>query len=133
MSDKIVTLSRYRLEKAKEDLESARINLEHGLYKASLNRSYYSIFHSIRAVNALNEFDSKRHSGVISHFNQFFIHTGCFDKGFYTIISSAFRLRERSDYDDFYIVTKEDAEEQLRNALHVFTLIENFLENKYGT
>lgn len=89
MSNKIVTLSRYRLDKAKEDLESAIINLEKGLFKASINRSYYCIFHTIRSLNALNEFDSKRHSGVISYFNQNFIHTGDFDKKIYSIISTA--------------------------------------------
>ena len=99
---KIIALSKYRLEKAKEDLTASRINLENGLIKASINRSYYAIFHSIRAVNALNEFDSKKHSGVIAHFNQFFIHTGYFEKEIYPLITSAFKLREKSDYDDFH-------------------------------
>lgn len=44
MQDKIKTLAMYRLEKAKEDLKSAKVNLDNGLFKASINRSYYSIF-----------------------------------------------------------------------------------------
>jgi len=60
MNSKIIALSKYRLEEAKEDLTASRINLENGLIKASIN-----IFHSIRAVNALNDFDSKKHSGVM--------------------------------------------------------------------
>jgi len=115
MNSKIIALSKYRLEKAKEDLTASRINLENGLIKASINRSYYAIFHSIRAVNALNEFDSKKHSGVIAHFNQFFIHTGYFEKEIYPLITSAFKLREKSDYDDFFIAHRKDAEEQLYN------------------
>ncbi len=75
MKNRII-LSKYRFEKAKEDLLSAKINLDNGLIKASINRSYYAIYHSIRSVNALDGFDSKKHSGVIAYFNQHYIHTG---------------------------------------------------------
>lgn len=37
------TLCGYRLERAKEDLQAARVNHESGLFKASVNRSYYAI------------------------------------------------------------------------------------------
>ena len=47
------TLCRYRLERAKEDLQAAKVNHDSGLVKASINRSYYAIFHGIRAVNIL--------------------------------------------------------------------------------
>ncbi len=80
MDSKIKTLSQYRFEKAKEDLEAATVNLDNGFIKASINRSYYAIFHSIRSVNALDEFDSKKHSGVIAYFNQYYIHSGKFEK-----------------------------------------------------
>lgn len=58
-------LCRYRLERAKEDLEAARVNHSSGLFKAAINRSYYAIFHSIRAVNILDGFDASKHSSVI--------------------------------------------------------------------
>lgn len=127
MDDKIITLSKYRFEKSCEDLKASRINLENGLMKASINRSYYSIFHAIRAVNSLDEFDSKKHSGVIAHFNQFFIHTGKFEKEVYSIIISAYKIREKSDYDDFYIAPIEDAIDQLKNAEEFSRIIEQFL------
>lgn len=131
MNNKIITLSRYRLDRAKEDLEAAKINLENDLIKASINRSYYCIFHAIRSINALNEFDSKRHSGVIAYFNQYFIHGGYFDKEVYSIISTANKIREKSDYDDFYIASRKDAEEQLQNATYFLNLSEEFLETRY--
>lgn len=131
MNSKIINLSKYRLERAKEDLESAKLNLENELIKASINRSYYCIFHTIRAINALNEFDSKKHSGVIAYFNQHFIHTGYFDKEVYAIISTAFKIREKSDYDDFYIASKQDAEEQFDNANIFIKLSEEFLMKRY--
>ena len=43
----IKTLSEYRLNRAKEDLEAARGNHQLGFYKVAINRSYYVIFHAI--------------------------------------------------------------------------------------
>ncbi len=53
-------LSLYRYHRALEDLENSKSLLETGKYKLSLNRSYYSVFHSMRAVNVLDEFDSSK-------------------------------------------------------------------------
>jgi uncharacterized protein (UPF0332 family) len=127
MQHKMRELSMYRLEKAKEDLKAAQLNYENGLIKASINRSYYAIFHGIRAVNAMNEFDSKKHSGVIAHFNQFFIHTGKFEKNIYYKVTSAYKIREKSDYDDFFIASKEDAETQIKNAEFFLEKVAEFL------
>ncbi|MCD7980748.1 MAG: HEPN domain-containing protein [Clostridiales bacterium] len=44
-------------------------NLKAGQYRTSMNRSYYAVFHAMRAVNVLDGFDSSKHSGVIAHFN----------------------------------------------------------------
>ncbi len=35
-----------------------------------------AIFHAVRALLALDKFDSQKHSGIISYFNQKFIKTG---------------------------------------------------------
>ena len=110
------TLSRYRLERAHEDLKAARLNHESGLFKASINRSYYAIFHAIRAINILDGFDASKHSSVIAHFNQYFVHTGEFDRGTYKIIDGAYRIREKCDYSDFFLVSKEDSLYQLSQA-----------------
>ena len=67
----IKTLSAYRLDRAKEDLEAARGNHQLGFYKVAINRSYYAIFHAIRAVNIWDGFDASKHSSVIAHFINF--------------------------------------------------------------
>ena len=57
MTSNRLSYSKYRLEKAKEDLATAIIDFESGHFSASVNRSYYCIFHSIRAILALDGFD----------------------------------------------------------------------------
>ena len=111
-----IELARYRLGQANDCLKAAEINLESDLYKDALNRSYYCIFHSIRAVLALGFFDSKKHSGVISEFHKIFIKTGKFDKRFSVVIRQSFQIRNRSDYEDFYVVAKEDVVQQINSA-----------------
>ena len=101
------SMSKFRLEQARECLELAKTTVDISARNAA-NRSYYSIFHSIRAVLALEGFDSKKHSGVISYFRRNFIKTGKFEPFFSDVIGNAFSVRNNSDYVDFYIVQKSD-------------------------
>lgn len=123
-----IDLSKYRFKRAKEDLQAACVNIENGFFKAAINRSYYAIFHAIRAVNVLDGFDASKHSSVIAHFNQYHVHTGDFEKGTYKIIDSAYRIREKCDYSDFFVVSKEEAQEQYQKAVEFLSYVEKFLE-----
>ena len=38
--------------------------------------------------------------------------------------------REKSDYDDFYIASKEEAEEQIGNAKSIIAAIQDYLVGK---
>ncbi len=116
MAGSITELSKYRYERALEDLKNAKEVFNSGSYKLALNRSYYAIFHAIRAVNVLDEFDSSKHSGVIAHFNQYHVKTGDFEKNASKIIQNAMEMREHADYEDFFVASKKDAEEQISKA-----------------
>ena len=109
-------LSKYRLSQAKDCLVVAENNVEIGFYKDALNRSYYCIFHCIRAVLALDYFDSKKHSGIISEFHKNYIKSGIFPKVFSGIIRNSFQIRNSSDYEDFYVVAKDDVVQHLNDA-----------------
>ena len=122
MEGSVVDLSRYRFETAQEDLETAKMLFDAGKWKASLNRSYYAIFHALRSVTALDGFDAKKHSTVIAYFNQWYVKTEIFEKGMTKLIGSAFEMRGNADYQDFYIVSKEQTQQQIDNAgLHGLT------------
>ncbi len=127
MDGSLKDLSLYRLEKAKEDLARAKREFEIGDYKLSQNRSYYAVFHAMRAVNALDNYDSRKHSGVISHFNHEHVKNGDFPKDVSKMIKGTMELRQQSDYEDFYIVSKESAEKQLENVEYIVNLIEDYL------
>ena len=69
MDSSVIDLSKYRLDTAKGDLKAARLLFDATEFRSSVNRSYYAIFHALRAVLALDGFDSSKHSGIISYFN----------------------------------------------------------------
>lgn len=98
-------------------------------YKSSANRSYYAVFHAMRAVLALNMIDMKHHSGIISEFRKLYIKTGIFDIKLSQIISVLFDIRNDSDYDDFFIVSKEEVVEQIENAEYFLSEIRKYLNN----
>ncbi len=127
MEPKLKDYAEYRLEKARENLKSSKLLLNNNQFAASLNRSYYSIFHATRALAAFDKYRSKTHSGLISYFIREYIHSGRIDKKFGEILKSAERIRIQSDYIDFFIVSKNDAQTQIQNAEEFLKMIENYL------
>ena len=120
--------AKYRLERAGEDLDVARLLFDNGSYRAANNRAYYAIFHSLRAVLAFDNFDSKKHSGVISEFRRRYIKEGIFPEKMSQMIGSAFVIRNASDYDDMFIVSKSETQEQIDNAEYVYTEIKKYVD-----
>ena len=120
-------LVKYRLESAKEKLDSAKILLDNEKYKDSIGRSYYAIFTAVRAVLARDSVDFAKHAGVISYFQREYIQTGIFDRKYSTYLQEAFQVRNNCDYDDFYVVAKSDAEEQYARAVEYYGIIKEYL------
>lgn len=112
-SGSVKELSRYRFEKALSNVALARTLYQSRDYGVALNRAYYSAFDAMRAVNALDGFDSSKHSGVISHFNQTYVKTGRFVPTTSSIIRKASMLREKSDYEDFYEPDEEETADMI--------------------
>lgn len=132
MDETIKTLSKYRLEKSKQDLNSAIINYENNYLSQSLNRSYYSIFHAVRALLAFNKFDSKKHSGIISYFQVNYVKTNLFDSSFSKILLHAEKVRVESDYNDFYIASKSETLKQIEDAKLFINEVEKYLIQNYS-
>jgi len=130
MDDRQVSLSNYRITKSQSDLNAAKLLLKNKLYSQAINRSYYSIFHAVRALLAFDKYDSKKHSGIISYFNENYIKTGLIEKEYSVMLMSAERIRNESDYDDMFIATKEQAEQQIEKAEKFSIRIKEFLSRR---
>jgi uncharacterized protein (UPF0332 family) len=120
-------LMTHRLGSAKEKLESAKLLLDNGKLKDSIGRSYYAMFTSVRALLARDGVDFSKHAGVISYFQKEYIKTGVLEVKYSKYISQAFQIRNNTDYADFYIVSKSDAEEQYKRAEAFYEVIRRYL------
>ena len=122
-------LMKYRIAQSKECLKASEILAREGAFRDAVNRSYYCVFHAMRAILALEGFDSKKHSGVISAFRQRYIKTGQFAAHFSDIIGSAFDVRGDSDYEDFYVISHSQVAEQTENAKLFLEAVEKYIEH----
>lgn len=127
-----IELSKVRLETATECLKDSGLLIDSNSFKASANRSYYAVFHAMRAVLVFDDFDSKKHSGIISEFRKRYIKTGIFGSDISKIIDIQFSIRTHSDYDDFYVISKNEAIEQFNEAQKTVSQIERYLSALYS-
>ena len=128
--NRLQELSKLRLENAKSLLLTAKNLIDFGDYKSSANRSYYAIFNAMRAELALLGIDHKKHSGVIADFRLNFIKTGVFDMKLSDIITGLLDVRSQSDYNDFFLISKDEVSAQLENAIFFVNAIEKNLNEK---
>lgn len=47
------------------------------------------------------------------------------------MIDTAFRLREKADYQDFVVISREQAQEQLEKAENIINVLKAFLMKKW--
>ena len=132
MDEHRIILARYRLEKARNCIEVSKLNLDNDFLSDSVNRSYYAIFYAARAIMALDGIDRKKHSGVISYFQESYIKTGIFTKELSNIIQDAFNMRQITDYQDFFVMGYDDAVEQLKGAEKFCSEIKIYIEESIG-
>ena len=133
-SETVESFAKYRLNKAKETLETAEMILKEGNDLTSANnRAYYAIFYAIRAVLAIEEIDFKRHKDVLAYFNKEYVNKEIFPKMIGRKISQAQRIREDSDYDDDYEPSFEKTEQQIETARELIKLVEQYIADYYKT
>lgn len=116
----------YRIQTSKSNLNSARILLEAEEYKSANNRAYYAIFDAINAIHALDGNAYKRHKDAISNFNKEYVKPEIFPREMGRKIGEAEEIRHASDYDDFYIASREETERQVSVADEFIRLVEDY-------
>lgn len=126
----VYAFAKYRLERAKEDLLDAELSYKNTRYLNANNRAYYSIFHAIRAILALERVDFKRHKDVLAYFNQYYIKTEIFPKIMGKKIAQARKIREDSDYDDEFEPTDEQTKMQIETAKELIKLVQEYISEK---
>ena len=124
MSEPLEVLIRYRLERAQESLDDARLladaerwhtcvnRLYHSCFYARLladaerwhtcvNRLYHSCFYAVSALLAHDGLSSARHTGIRSLFNRQYVQTNIVPRALARMYNDLFERRQEGDYADF--------------------------------
>lgn len=113
-------LVRHRFERAKETLNESIDELSRKNIRLAINRAYYSVFYAMRAFLAIVNKDSSKHMGVVSLFNQHFIKTGIVSDVSFKSIQTLMDLRHEGDYQDFAIISVEEAQGAVEVAKTIY-------------
>ena len=110
MKPELEKLARHRLGRAKAAFSEGDHLLKAKAFMGAVNRFYYAAFYAARALLAVRELDSSRHSGVISMFQAQFVKPGLISTEKAKALPRAFEKRQKSDYGDFSTVTATEAQ-----------------------
>ena len=123
-------LASVRMERAIELVDEAKELLQNERYKSANNRAFYAMEKTMKALLAIKEIDADSHNGCLRQFNVHYIkeRVGGFEPGDYKRIAYAQRIRNVSDYDDFYIADKKECQQQVEMATEFLNKARIFME-----
>lgn len=122
-----LALSKLRFEHAKECAHAAEALYRADDLRGAANRSYYAVFHAMRAVLALDGIDRKHHSAIIAEFRLRYIKSNVFDRSWSDVIQLQSEYRTSSDYNDFFIISREEVETQIQDAVGFLDAVRDYL------
>ncbi len=120
-------LLNFKLLKAKESLEEARLLAQNDYWNTVANRLYYSIFYAVSALFVKYDIKTHTHSGTKAEFHKTFIKSNIINKELGYLYSDLFSKRHEGDYEDFLIFTQEDIEPLISQVEEFIIQIENLI------
>ena len=106
----------YRLQRAEDTLDEAKIMSDASHYNAAINRLYYACYYAVIAALLSKALTATTHAGVKTMFSLHFIVSGVLPKHYGKTFSRLFEMRHSSDYDDFILCDKEMVDEYTPKA-----------------
>ena len=95
------TIIKYRIQRAEETLQDAKVAAENNRLFNAANRIYYSLFYSVSALLLTKGLSFSKHSAVKSAFHKEFIKAGTVAKKYGDFYDKMLANREEGDYGTF--------------------------------
>ena len=121
-------LVEYRLKRAFETFDDAKLLSENNKWNSAINRLYYASFYAISALIILENKDSYTHNGVKSMFSALFIKEGRIEKIHGKIYSQLFTWRQKGDYDDLFDFDRETVFPYLEKVADLLEAVKLIIE-----
>jgi uncharacterized protein (UPF0332 family) len=120
----------YRLERAHEALEEAKMLLNTGYANTCVNRLYYACFYVVSALLLIKGFSSSKHKGVRAFFHQYVVKTGLIDVESGQVYDKLFLNRQKGDYTDLVRFDEHDVTGWLDEAQQFVQTIEQVVQKE---
>jgi uncharacterized protein (UPF0332 family) len=101
-------LIEYRMERARETLDEAKIMFDAGRINAYVNRLYYACFYAVSAMLLTRNFSTSKHGYLRSLMHREFVKTGLISRDMGDHFDMLFDNRLKGDYADFIRFKAED-------------------------
>lgn len=130
MNKETLTFINYRLERARESLEEAKLLFDRGHINTYVNRLYYACFYAVSAMLLTKGLSSAKHSGIRSFFHQNFVKTGRLDKSLGQIYDKLYDNRQKSDYADLINFEAHEVNDWYDEAEKIVQKIQNLINEE---
>lgn len=120
--DEIRQNIRLEMEAGDEAINAAKSLVEKALYRSAMSRTYYGLFHYIKALLYTRGLEPKSHEGLEHLFGLHFVKSGKVEAKNAKLLARLQKYRESSDYGLVTVFGKEDVEQEIAD-------VENFLQS----
>jgi uncharacterized protein (UPF0332 family) len=124
-----IGLVHYRMERANETMEEARILADNGHYNAAVNRLYYACFYATQALLLKHHIAATTHAGVKSMLGLHFVSKGIISVEHGKTFNTLFEKRHSSDYEAFAYCDKDLIDDLTPLAKAYISRIKELLED----
>jgi uncharacterized protein (UPF0332 family) len=126
-AEELRALINYRLQRATETLEEARLMQDANHWNTCANRLYYAAYYAVSALLVKEGHTVSKHSGVKALFNRHYIKPGtvAIEKG--RLYNRLYDLRQEGDYIDFVYLDAKTVEPLVSETIEFIETIQSLL------
>jgi len=123
------SLITYRMSRAHEAIDEARLLFDTGHINSFVNRLYYACFYAVSALLLSKGMSTSKHSHLRSLLHREFVKEGSIPKELGKHFDLLFDSRQESDYADLVVFKAEEVADWLAQTKIFITHIETLISN----
>ena len=120
-------LIKYRLSRAWDTLDDAKILAENEKWNSTINRLYYSAYYAVIALLLNSNLKPTTHNVAKSNFSEYFIKKHLISKEMGKTYSQLFTFRQKGDYDDMFDFNRDKVMPYFEPVRQLITIIEEMI------
>jgi len=119
---------RYRIARAWDTLDDAKILASKKKWNSAINRLYYAAYYAVIALLLKHELKPGTHNGAKTNFTEHFIKPRKIDKKYGKLYAQLFTWRQKGDYDDLFDFEEDQVSQYFEPVEQLIQLIENLIK-----